>query len=125
MFSLHSASPVHRNLSAVTAGVHELERHGMRALARPLLHGALRVALACALVPLALLALDLGYRAQLHRPVLALDDWRAARIAYLSFGHRAQFDAGLGWAPREEYESEGYNTLDLGIRRNFDEKEIR
>jgi hypothetical protein len=97
----------------------------MQASARPLLHGASRLALACVLVPLAFLALDLGYRAQLQRPVLALDDWRAARIEYLTFGHRAQFDSVLGWAPREAYRSEGYNTLDLGIRRNFDADEIR
>jgi hypothetical protein len=125
MFSPHSASPVHRNLSMVTAGGHDLERHEMQAFARPVLRGALRLALAVALTPLAFLAFDLGYRAQLHRPLLALDDWRAARIAYLTFGHRGRFDAGLGWAPRAEYESEGYNTLDLGVRRNFDETELR
>jgi hypothetical protein len=97
----------------------------MQAFARPLLRGASRVALACALAPLGFLALDLGYRAQQQRPILALDDWRAARIDYLTFGHRAQFDSMLGWVPREAYESEAYNTLDLGVRRNFDEDEIR
>src|SRR5262245_46156432 len=97
----------------------------MPALARPLLHGGTRLALACALVPLALVTLDLGYRAQSHRPVLALDDWRAARIEYLTFGERGRFDPVLGWAPRERYEGKHYNTLDLGIRRNFGEHEIR
>jgi hypothetical protein len=97
----------------------------MQASTRPLLRGALRVALACALVPVALIALDLGYRAQSHRPLLALDDLRAARIARLMFGDRGRFDPVLGWAPSDAYASAGYNTLDQGIRRNFDEKEIR
>jgi hypothetical protein len=97
----------------------------MQAFPRPLLHGASRLALACALAPLAFVALDLGYRAQLHRPLLTLDDWRSARIQRLMFGDRAQFDPLLGWAPREGYQSEDYNTLDLGVRLNFDEDEIR
>ena len=97
----------------------------MQALARPLLHGASRLVLACALAPLAFIALDLGYRAQLHRPLLALDDWRTARIERLMFGDRAQFDPVLGWAPREDYQGGDYNTLDLGVRRNFGEDEIR
>ena len=97
----------------------------MQALARPMLHGASRLVLACALAPLSFVALDLGYRAQSHRPVLALDDWRAARIERLTFGDRGRFDPVLGWAPREEYQSADFNTLDLGIRRNFDEDEVR
>jgi hypothetical protein len=125
MFSLHSACRVHRNVSATTACDHNLERHEMQAPARPLLHGASRLALACALLPLAFVALDLGYRAQSHRPLLALDDWRAARIERLVFGDRGRFDPVLGWAPREAYESEGYHALDHGVRRNFDENEVR
>jgi hypothetical protein len=125
MFSLHSAFAVHRNLSATIAGGCNLERHEMQAFARPLLNGALRLVLACALAPLALAVLDLGYRAQVHRPLLALDDWRAARIERLMFGDRARFDPVLGWAPRENYQSEGYNTLDLGIRLNSDKDELR
>lgn len=97
----------------------------MQAFARPLLHGASRLAFACALAPLAFAALDLGYRVQSHLPVFALDDWRAARIERLTFGGRGRFDPVLGWAPREEYQSEGYNTLELGVRRNFGEDEIR
>ncbi len=97
----------------------------MQASARPLLHGASWLALACALVPLAFVALDLGYRAQTHRPLLALDDWRQARIERLMFGDRGRFDPLLGWAPREEYGSEDYNTLGLGIRRNAEEDEVR
>jgi hypothetical protein len=97
----------------------------MQAFARPLLRGAAWLALAFLLAPLAFAALDLGYRAQLDRPLLALDDWRAARIERLMFGDRAQFDPVLGWAPREEFESDNFNTLDLGIRRNFNEDGLR
>jgi len=97
----------------------------MHAFARPLLNGALRLTLACVLAPLAFVALDLGYRAQVHRPLLALDDWRAARIERVMFGDRARFDPVLGWAPREDYQSEDYNTLDRGIRLNSDEEGIR
>jgi len=97
----------------------------MHAFARPLLNGAPRLALACALAPLAFVALDLGYRAQVRRPLLALDDWRTARIERLMFGDRARFDPVLGWAPREKYHSEGYNTLDLGFRHNSGKDGIR
>jgi hypothetical protein len=110
----------------MTAGGHDLERHGMPAFARRLLLRAPWRALACTLAaPLAFVALDLGYRAHWHRPVLTLEDWRAARIERLTFGERGQFDPMLGWAPREGYQSEDFNTLELGIRRNFDEDEVR
>jgi hypothetical protein len=97
----------------------------MPAQASPLLRGALRAGLACAAVPLALAAFELGYRAQAHRPVFALDDWRAARIAYLAYGERNAFDPFVGWVPYAGYESAGYNTLDLGIRRNSTEDKVR
>jgi hypothetical protein len=82
-------------------------------------------ALACVWTLLAVVAADLGYRMHSHRPVLVLDDWRLDRIAFLTFGDRGQFDPVLGWTPRDDIESDGYSTLDHGIRRNFDEKGIR
>ena len=97
----------------------------MQAIARPLLLGAFRLALVCALVPLAFVVLDLGYRAHTNRPLLTLDDWRAMRIERLTFGERGRFDPVLGWVSRERYQSPSYNTLDLGIRRNFAEGEVR
>jgi hypothetical protein len=97
----------------------------MHAIARPLLHGASRFALACACLLLGFVALDIGYRIHAHRPVLALDDLRTARLQYLLFGDRGAFDPALGWAPREEYRSDGYSTLGFGIRRNAGESEIR
>jgi hypothetical protein len=76
-------------------------------------------------VPLALAAFELGYRSQAQRPLLALDDWRAARIAYLAYGERNAFDPVLGWVPHAGYESAGYNTLERGIRRNAAEDRMR
>jgi hypothetical protein len=98
----------------------------MPAPMRPFLHGAAaRAVAACASALLALPVLDIGYRLHSHRPVLALDDWRAGRIEDMRFGDRGRFDAELGWAPRDEVESPEYNTLEHGIRRNLGEKGIR
>jgi hypothetical protein len=109
----------------MTAGGHDLERTGMQAIARPLLLGAFRLALAAALVPLAFVAIELGYRAQTNRPLLAFDDWRAMRVERLTFGERGRFDPVLGWVSRDRYQGWNYNTLDLGVRRNFAESEVR
>jgi hypothetical protein len=87
--------------------------------------GIARAALACAAVLLALLAFELGYRLHTERPVLVLDDWRAGRIAYRTFGDRGMFDPVLGWAPQAGYESHGYSTITAGIRRNGNETAIR
>ena len=84
-----------------------------------------RAALAGAATLLALPVLEIGYRLQTHRPVLALEDWRSARIEGIRFGERGQFDAALGWVPRDGFESPGYNTLDYGIRRNLCETDVR
>jgi hypothetical protein len=70
-------------------------------------------------------AFELGYRAQTERRVFVLDNWRAERIDYRTFGDRATFDPVLGWVSKEWYEGDGYNTLDHGIRRNFEEHEVR
>ncbi|HEX5959608.1 MAG TPA: hypothetical protein VFY92_13250, partial [Hyphomicrobiaceae bacterium] len=86
---------------------------------------AVRMALACVGAVLALPAFEIGYRLQAQRPVLSLEDWRAGRLEDLKFGDRVRFDPELGWALRDEYESQGYNTLEWGVRRNFCEKDIR
>jgi hypothetical protein len=97
----------------------------MPGYARHLLNSAWRLALALAYTLLVVAAIDLGYRIHSHRPVLVLDDWRVARVQYLLFGDRGMFHPVLGWVPRDDDEREAYNTLDFGIRRNFDEKMIR
>lgn len=84
-----------------------------------------RLALVFVSAVLAFPALELGYRIHLHRPVLVLDDWRAGRMEARAFGEQGAYDPALGWVPKEDYEGDGYNTLDSGIRRNFCEKEVR
>jgi hypothetical protein len=91
----------------------------------PLAYGLSGLLLICASTILAFVVIELGYRLHSHRPVLALDDWRIGGIVYRTFGDRGTFDPVLGWVPREEYESDTYNTLDHGIRRNFCERGIR
>src|SRR5688572_29464300 len=84
-----------------------------------------RAVLAGAAALLALPALEIGYRLQSHRPALALEDWRAGRIEDIRFGDRGRFDAELGWAPKDGFQSAGYSTLDYGIRRNLCETGLR
>jgi hypothetical protein len=84
-----------------------------------------RAALVCTCAFLALPAFEIGYRLHTQRPVLVLDDWRGGRIEDIRFGERGRFDAHLGWAPREEFEGSGYNTLEHGIRRNLYETDLR
>jgi hypothetical protein len=98
----------------------------MQAFASSLLRAPVaRLALVCAGALAVLPALELGYRLHTHRPVLVLDDWRATRIEDTAFGERGRYDGELGWAPRDGYESERYNTLDYGLRRNFCESAVR
>ena len=84
-----------------------------------------KAALAGAAALLALPVLEIGYRLHVQRPVLKLADWRTGRIEAIPFGDRTRFDAALGWVPRDEFASTGYNTLKHGIRRNFCEKGVR
>jgi hypothetical protein len=83
------------------------------------------LALICVATIAAFAVFELGYRIHTHRPALVLDDWRAGRIEYRTFGDRVAFDPALGWVPQEDYASDGYNTIAFGIRRNICEKEIR
>jgi hypothetical protein len=92
-----------------------------------LLGAALRVnlALACIAVLASLAVIEFGYRAATDRPVFALKSWRAEKIERSTFGERAMFDPLLGWTLQEWYNSDGYNTIDHGIRRNSSEEDIR
>jgi len=91
-----------------------------------LLHGRIAtLALVCASALLGCVAIEIGYRIHSDRPVFVLGNWREWRIEYYKFGDRGMFDPVLGWTTREGYVSDGYNTLDHGIRRNFRESEIR
>jgi hypothetical protein len=97
----------------------------MHRYVRLLAYGLFRLALGCVAMLAAFAAFELGYRIHSHRPVLVLDDWSAARIASLRFGEPDKYDAALGWTSQEGYQSDEYNTLGHGIRRNFDEGKAR
>jgi hypothetical protein len=97
----------------------------MQPFARHTVRGLAGLALICAATISAFAAIELGYRLHTHRPVLVLDDWRAGRIEYRTFGDRVVFDPVLGWTPQQDYVSDRYSTLAFGIRRNFCEKDTR
>jgi hypothetical protein len=81
--------------------------------------------LACVSIVLSFAAIEFGYRAAVGLPVFSLKDSRTDRIEHRKLGDRATFDPVLGWTLREGYDSDGYSTLDHGIRRNFHESTIR
>lgn len=83
------------------------------------------VFLACISMLASLAVVEIGVRLATGRPVLSLQSWRAEKIARSTFGERAQFDPLLGWTLQEWYSSENYNTIEHGIRRNFEEEDIR
>src|SRR5512145_1174651 len=105
MFTLHSASAIHRSRLAVPA-----EREPPMRRYASFLHGRVAtVAAVCALVVLGCAAVELGYRIHSQRPVFALPSWRAWRIEFLTFGARGKFDPLLGWVSREWHQEGGYN----------------
>ena len=72
-----------------------------------------------------LAVVEAGYRLATGRPLLTFTDWRTERIEQRTLGARAIYDPVLGWKLRSGYRSEGYNTITHGIRRNFDEEDVR
>ncbi len=83
--------------------------------------------LATALVSLCatVLAIEIGYRLVTGLPLLELANWRGDHTVILESGDLPKPDPQLGWVPRSDYRSPYHNTLAHGIRRNFDEAEIR
>jgi hypothetical protein len=68
---------------------------------------------------------EAAFRFATGLPVATFKDWRAERIEQRTLGARAIYDPTLGWTLKPGYRSEGYNTIALGIRRNFDEDDVR
>jgi hypothetical protein len=81
--------------------------------------------LAVASVALTLLAIEFGFRAYTGEPVLSFKNFRAERIVVNRLGDRAIPEPELGWVLKPHYASPGFNTIAEGVRRNFDETEIR
>jgi lysophospholipase L1-like esterase len=73
----------------------------------------------------ALLALEFGWRIATGVSPFKFADWRAEGVQINRLGERALFDPALGWTLRANHASAGHQTLDHGIRRNFQETALR
>jgi hypothetical protein len=93
------------------------------ATARARRSGNLALALASLLV--ALLVLELGFRLATGVPVLELADWRREQVVVNRLGERAIPDPVLGWTLRPHNSDDGHTTIAHGIRRNFEETDVR
>ncbi len=72
-----------------------------------------------------LVVVELGFRAVTGAPVFSLKNFRTERVVVNRLGDRAIPDPILGWILRTNYRSEGFNTIDYGIRRNGNESTVR
>lgn len=68
---------------------------------------------------------ELAFRIATGVPLLDLGDWRTRKVIVARLGDRAVVDPVLGWKLKSGYVSDGFNTLEHGIRRNLDETTIR
>jgi hypothetical protein len=84
-------------------------------------HKILRVAESAALVLVTmaacLLLCELAVRVAVHAPLLALQDFRHQR-AEKTLNQTLEYDSVLGWHLKPFFKSDGYNTLELGVRAN-------
>jgi len=76
-------------------------------------------------IVITLVIAEAGFRVATGVPMFAADDWRVQNLGTKRIGDRAELDPRLGWVLKENYQSPGFNTIDLGIRQNFDETDIR
>ena len=98
---------------------------GERKAGRP--RGARLANLALALFSLlaTVLAVEIGYRLTAGLALLDFTNWRGDHTVILDSGDLPRPDPVLGWVTRAHHASPAHNTLAHGIRRNFDESEIR
>lgn len=85
------------------------------------------MALVAASLAVTFLAIELTYRLAAGVPVLTVANWRQQRLdgSVFTLGGVAVHDPLLGWGMRANVKSDGFNTLDHGVRRNFGETELR
>jgi hypothetical protein len=83
------------------------------------------IVLAVVSVVVVLVLIEIGFRVATGKPAFRLVDWRLDQVQMDRLGEHGMMDPELGWSVRAGFESESYNTLDLGIRRNFDETTVR
>jgi hypothetical protein len=76
-------------------------------------------------VLVSVLLIEVGFRLQQGLPLTKFHNWRTFHVAMTRLGHHAEFEPTLGWQPKPNYSSDTHNTLNYGIRRNFQETELR
>jgi len=100
--------------------------------ARPLARWSLpwaNLALVLASLLLSLVLLEIGFRAVAGLPVFKFADWRTHRLLPGQFRDRVVADPVVGWTnvpwTRSDDSESNFETIDYGIRRNFDETTVR
>jgi hypothetical protein len=68
---------------------------------------------------------EVGYRVITGVPLTETANWRLEGARTNRIGDRAIPDPVLGWTLVPGYRTESFNTIDYGIRRNFDETSVR
>jgi len=102
--------------------------HGEAGEARPaarLTSPWVNVALLVVSLLLSLVFIEVGYRAAAGLPVFEVTNWRADQVSMHRLGDRAVFDPILGWTVKPWSNIDSFETIDHGIRRNFNEVEVR
>jgi hypothetical protein len=69
-------------------------------------------------IVICLFFLELAFRAAAGVPVFAIADWRAARVIESDETDLAEYNELVGWDVKSGIRSGGFNTTDLGIRKN-------
>jgi lysophospholipase L1-like esterase len=79
-----------------------------------------------ATIVICLLVLELGFRAVAGVPILAVADWRAARVIQSDVAGVTQYNELVGWDTKPGVKANWLNTIDFGIRKNFaDDTQVR
>jgi lysophospholipase L1-like esterase len=81
--------------------------------------------LAAVSIVLACFVVEVGYRIATGLPAFKFANWRTERVVENTLGERAVVDPVLGWVLKPNNADDDHNTIDHGIRKNYDEKTIR
>ena len=73
------------------------------------------------------LVIEIGYRLSAGLPLFKFANWRTEQVVMVNLGElKAIPDPVLGWVNRSfNVHEDGYTTIEHGVRKNFDETEIR
>lgn len=72
-----------------------------------------------------LVVFEFGYRIAAGVAVFKFVNWRHEQVQMDRLGEHGMVDPVLGWSVRAGFTSEGYNTIEHGVRRNFEETSLR